>query len=159
MGSIVLGWDPDRGTRWTTSFEDCLRRCRDEGGILERTAVGDWALAPVGTRVHLLALGHPRGLIGRGTVRSSPFLSADPARPGQMIHHVLVEWDALLPLTGPIPVEALEAAAPGVPWRRCGTDVLPLSTDAGQQLDLLWAGWTAPPAQGLARWARALLRR
>jgi hypothetical protein len=159
MGAVVLGWDPDRGNRWTTSYEDCVRRCRDTGAVLERAAVGDWALAPVGTRVHLMALGRPRGMIGRGTVRSAPFLSADPTRPGQVIHHVLVEWDTLLPLRTPIPVEALEAAVPGLQWRRSCTTVLALTQDGAQQLDLLWAGWTAPPAQGLARRAWSLLRR
>ena len=159
MGAVVLGWDPDRGTRWTTSYEDCVRRCREERGILERVAVGDWTRTPVGTRVHLMTLGHQRGLVGRGTVRSSPFLSADPTRPGQVIHHVLVEWDTLLPRARPIPVEALEAAAPRVQWRRFSTSVLPLTPDAAQQLDLLWTGWTAQPAHGLARWAWGLLRR
>jgi hypothetical protein len=113
----------------------------------------------VGTQVHLVALGHQRGLVGRGTVRSSPFLSADPTRPGQVIHHVLVEWETLLPRNRPIPVEALDAAAPEVQWRTCSASVLPLTRDAAQQLDLLWTGWTAPPARGLARWARGLLRR
>ena len=118
MDAVVLGWDPDQGNRWTTSYDDCVRRCRDDHGLLERWPVGDWRLAPVGTRVHLMLQGRQRGLIGRGTVRSAPFLSADPTRPGQVIHHVLVEWDTLLPLDRRDPGGGPRGGRPGAALAR-----------------------------------------
>lgn len=158
MSTVVLGWDPDRGNRWTSSYEDCARRCRDGHGLLERSPIGDWRLATVGSRAHLMLLGAQRGLVGRGTVRSAPFLSADPTRPGQLIHHVLVEWDTLLPLDRRIPVEALEAGVPEVPWRSTYASALALSPEGAQQLDLIWSTHAARPRR-LTRTALRLLRR
>jgi hypothetical protein len=147
MGAVVLGWDPDQGSRWTSSYEQCVRRCRDEHRVLERSPVGTWQLVPVGTRVHLMVQGRQRGLVGRGTVRSAPFLAADPTRPGQVIHHVLVEWDTLLPLTRRIPVEALQAAVPTLPWGSSYATTLELPSEAAQQLDLIWATHASPAAR------------
>jgi len=158
MNAVVLGWDPDQGNRWTASYEHCARRCHDERGLLERSPVGDWHLAAVGSPVHLMLLGAQRGLIGRGTVRSAPFLSADPTRPGQLIHHVLVEWDTLLPLDRRIPVEALEAGVPEVPWRSTYASALALTPQGAQQLDLIWSANAARP-RGLTRNALRFLRR
>jgi 5-methylcytosine-specific restriction enzyme A len=159
MDTVVLGWDPDRGNRWNPSHADCIRRCRDDHVVLERWPVRDWRLTPPGTRVHLMLLGRRRGLIGRGTVRSAPFLSADPTRPGQVIHHVLVEWSTLLPLDRCIPVEALEAAVPGLPWRGSYASAVAISPEAAQQLDLMWATNAESPARRLTRTALRLLRR
>ena len=150
---------PTRATGGIASYADCVRRCRDDHRLLERSPVGDWRLTPVGTRVHLMLLGRQRGLIGRGTVRSAPFLSADPTRPGQVIHHVLVEWDTLLPLDRRIPVEALEAAVPELPWRSSYAPTHGLSPDGAQQLDLMWAASASTPARRLTRNALRLLRR
>jgi 5-methylcytosine-specific restriction enzyme A len=159
MSTTVLGWDPIQGNRWTTSYEDCVRRCRQDHSLLERSPVADWHLTPVGTQVHLMLLGPQRGLIGRGTVRSGPFLSADPVRPGQLIHHVLVEWDTLLPRDRRIPVEALEAAVPDLAWRSSYASALALSPDGAQQLDLMWAANATSPARRLTRTALRVLRR
>lgn len=159
MGAVVLGWDPDQGNRWTTSYDQCVRRCRDGHRVLERSPVGSWHLVPVGTRVHLMVQGHQRGLVGRGIVRSAPFLAADPTRPGQVIHHVLVEWDTLLPLTGRIPVEALEAAVPTLAWRSTYATTLELPSQPAQQLDLIWATHPAPAAPRRTRNPWRLLRR
>jgi hypothetical protein len=159
MNTVVLGWDPDRGNRWSPSYADSLRRCREGHGLLERWPVRDWHLAPAGTRVHLMLLGRQRGLIGRGTVRSAPFLAADPARPGQVIHHVLVEWETLVPLDRRIPVEALEAAVPELEWRGSYAPAVPLSPEGAQQLDLMWAASALSPARRLTRTALRLLRR
>lgn len=156
---MVLGWDPDQGKRWTASYEACVQRCRDEHGLLERGPVRDWHLVPVGTRVHLMLLGSRRGLIGRGTVRSAPFLAADRTRPGQLIHHVLIEWETLLPLDRPIPVQALEAAVPELLWRSTYACALALSPEGAQQLDLIWSASTAAASRRLARRALGLLRR
>lgn len=159
MDAAVLGWDPDQGNRWTSSYAACAQRCADEHGLLERAPVADWRLVPVGTRVHLMLLGSQRGLIGRGTVRSAPFLSADPTRPGQVIHHALIQWDTLLPLDRRIPVQVLEAAVPELPWRSTYADALALTPEGAQQLDLIWSTMAAPAGRGLTRRARGLLRR
>jgi 5-methylcytosine-specific restriction enzyme A len=159
MDTVVLGWDPDQGNRWNPSYADCVCRCRDDHRLLERWPVGDWRLTPAGTRVHLMLQGRQRGLIGRGTVRSAPFLSADPTRPGQVVHHVLVEWDTLLPLDRRIPVEALEAAVPELPWRGSYASAHGLSPVGAQQLDLMWAASPSSPVRRLTRNALRLLRR
>jgi hypothetical protein len=159
MGTVVLGWDPDRGNRWSPSYDDSVRRCRDDHGLLGRWPVGDWRLTPAGTDVHLMLQGHQRGLIGRGVVRSAPFLSADPTRPGHVVHHVMVEWTTLLPLHRRIPVEALDAAVPELPWRSSYASAAALSPEGGRQLDLIWAASAASPARRLTRTALRLLRR
>jgi hypothetical protein len=159
MDTVVLGWDPDQGDRWSPSYADCVRRCREADGQLGRWPVGDWRLAPAGTHVHLMLLGRQRGLVGRGTVRSAPFLSADPTRPGQLIHHVLVEWDTLLPLDRPIPVAALEAAVPELGWRSSYSSAHAISPHGAQQLDLMWATNAESPARRLTHTALRLLRR
>ncbi len=159
METVVLGWDPDQGNRWNPSYAECVRRSREDHGLLERWPVGDWRLAPAGTRVHLMLLGRQRGLIGRGTVRSAPFLSADPTRPGQVIHHVLVDWETLLPLDMRIPVEALEVAVPELAWRGSYASAVALSPEGAQQLDLMWATNAESPVRRLTRTALSLLRR
>lgn len=159
MDTVVLGWDPDKGNRWNPSYDDCVRRCRDDQGLVERWPVGTWRLAPAGTRVHLMLTGRRRGLVGRGNVRSTPFLSADPTRPGQVVHHVMIQWTTLLPLERSIPVEALEAAVPEMAWRSSYVSTMALSARGAQQLDLMWAASAASPAQRLTRTALRLLRR
>ena len=71
----------------------------------------------------------------------------------------LVEWDTLLPLDRPIPVAALEAAVPELPWRGSYAPALGLSPHGAQQLDLMWATHAASPARRLTRTALRLLRR
>ena len=159
MDTVVLGWDPDRGNRWKPSYGDCVRRCREDHGLLERWPVREWQRVPVGTVVHLMLQGPQRGLIGRGTVRSAPFLSADPTRPGQMVHHVLVGWETLLPLDRRIPVAALEAAVSELPWSGSYASATRISPQAAQQLDLIWAANAVSPARRLTRNALRLLRR
>ncbi len=159
MGAVVLGWDPRQGNRWTGSYEDCVRRCRDEQGLLERAPIGAWQLTPVGTEVHLMLLGPQRGLIGRGTVRSAPFLSAHPTRPGLISHHVLVAWDTLLPLDRCIPVEVLEAAVPSLHWRSSYATALGIAPEEAQQLDLIWSADAARRSRRRTRNALRLLRR
>ncbi len=159
MDTAVLGWDPDQANRWSLSYDDCVRRCRDDHGLLERWPVRDWRLVSAGTQVHLMLQGRQRGLIGRGTVRSAPLLSGDATRPGQLVHHVLVEWSTLLPLDRRIPVEALEAAVPELPWRSSYASAMALSPAGAQQLDLMWAADAGSPARRLTRTAMRLLRR
>jgi hypothetical protein len=159
MDTVVLGWDPDRGNRWKPTYTDCVRRCRDDHGLLERWPARDWRLTPVGTGVHLMLMGRERGLIGRGTVRSSAFLAADPARPGQVIHHMLVEWETLLPLDRRIPLEALEAAVPELSWHDSYAPAIAISPEGARQLDLMWAAHGVSPTRRLTRNALRLLRR
>ncbi len=159
MVAVMLGWDPDRGSPWGAPYPDCVRRCQGSHHLLQHWPVGAWRLAPAGTRVHLMLLGAQRGLIGRGIVRTAPFLSADPARPGQVIHHVLIGWDTLLPLDRRIPVEALEAAVPELSWRSSYAGALTLTPDSGRQLDLIWAANAASGAQGRTANAPGVRRR
>jgi hypothetical protein len=159
MDAVVLGWDPDGGNLWSAPYEDCIRRCREESGLIDRSPVGAWNLAHVGARAHLMLLGPQRGLVGRGTVRSAAFLSADPRAPGQVTHHVLVEWDTLLPLDMRIPVEVLEAAVPQLPWRSSYAPAMALPPEAARQVDLIWAANAARPARRRTHGALRFLRR
>jgi hypothetical protein len=76
-----------------------------------------------------------------------------------MVHHVLVEWEALLPLDRRIPVAALEAAVPELPWSGSYASATRISPQAAQQLDLMWAANAVSPARRLTRNALRLLRR
>jgi 5-methylcytosine-specific restriction protein A len=159
MGTVVLGWDPDRGNRFHPSYDDSVQRCRDNHGLLGRWPVGDWRLTPVGTDVHLMLQGRERGLVGRGVVRSAPFLAGDPAHAGQVTHHCMVQWTSLLPLDRRIPVEALEAAVPELAWRSAYAPAAALSPEGARQLELMWATTGASTARRLTRSAWRLLRR
>ncbi|NUS37213.1 MAG: restriction endonuclease, partial [Pseudarthrobacter sp.] len=89
-----------------------------------------------GTEAWLLLQGSSdagSGLIGHGTVMSEAF----------QLHErgwfVMVVFDALLPIGGQVPLDALRAAVPAVPWReaarRASTDLAP-SAEPG--LRRLW---------------------
>ena len=146
MNTVVLGWDPEQPTRWAAPYDRCVQRCDTEQGLLERWPIDDWQLAPVGTTAHLMLQGHQRGLIGRGTVASTPFLSADPGAPGQAMHHVMIRWTTLLPESERVPLEVLEVRVPDVPWSSNYCATLPVSPNSAQQLTELWAGRSTPRA-------------
>ena len=144
MNTVVLGWDPEHATRWAAPYDRCVQRCDTEHGLLERWPIDDWHLVPVGTTAHLMLQGHQRGLIGRGTVASTPFLSADPDAPGQVMHHVMIRWTTLVPESGRVPLDVLEVEVPDVPWRSSYGAALPVSPDSAEQLTELWAGRSTP---------------
>lgn len=146
MNTVVLGWDPEHATRWAAPYDRCVQRCDTEHGLLERWPIEDWHLVPVGTTAHLMLQGHQRGLIGRGTVASTPFLSADPDAPGQVMHHVMIRWTTLVPESGRVPLDVLEVEVPDVPWRSSYCAALPVSPDSAEQLTELWAGRSTPRA-------------
>ena len=146
MNTVVLGWDPEHATRWAAPYDRCVQRCDAERGLLERWPIGDWHFAPVGTTAHLMLQGHQRGLIGRGTVASTPFLSADPGAPGQVMHHVMIRWTTLLPESERVPLEVLEMRVPDVPWCSTYCAALPVSPNSAQQLTELWARRSTPRA-------------
>jgi hypothetical protein len=94
---------------------------------------------PPGTTVHLMLQGGTRGLVGRGTVRSAPYLAADVARPGRVATYALVQWDHLLPLAERITPEELVARVPGVRWRTLYAAVHRLGAEDAERLDRVWA--------------------
>jgi hypothetical protein len=139
MSAMVLGWDPQRGVRWVPPFERAQAQLEATGG-----AVLPWRLdgepVPVpGTVVHLMLQGHQRGLVGRGTVRSSAYSAFHPQRPGLLAQHVLVAWDHLLPLDEPISVEELAARVPDVAWAQLYAPVVVLADRAADELERVWA--------------------
>lgn len=139
MGTVILGWNPEEGVRWSADYADLVQRTVRGRGVLARWPVEAGHVPPVGTAAHLALQGRARGLLGRGTVRSAPFLSADPRRPGHVTPHVLVEWSVLLPQDQPIDVATLHRAVPECDWRgsNCLAQALPDSV-AGR-LDRVWA--------------------
>lgn len=137
---MILGWNPDSGFRWGADYAELVQRTAHGQGVLSRWPVQAGHVPPVGTSAHLALLGRDRGLLGRGTVRSAPFLSADPRHPGHVTPHVLVQWSVLLPQDRPIDVVSLQRAVPECDWRgsNCPAQVLP--DVVGETLDRLWAG-------------------
>jgi hypothetical protein len=144
VGTVILGWDPNRGTRWAPPFAHALATFARAGSVTTPWAVGPChepcAAPPAGTRVHLMLQGGTRGLVGRGTVRSAAFPAADPTRPGALGAHVLVEWDHLLPVADRIAPEELAARVPEIPWSSLYAPTHPLTDDEAARLDRVWAG-------------------
>ena len=139
MPAVVLGWDPDRGTRWVPPYERALALAATEGTTTTSCRLADPA-PPVGTTVHLMLQGRLRGMVGHGTVRSGPFRSADPGHPGLLATYVLVEWDHLLPVEDRIGPEELSARVPEVAWdAQYGSTTL-----TEEQADRLERVWRAP---------------
>jgi hypothetical protein len=138
MEAVVLGWDLDRAVRWVPSYERALTQVRLSGSS---TAPHLFAGTPPppGTTVHLMLQGGTRGLVGRGTVRSAPYLAADVARPGRVATYALVQWDHLLPVIERITPEELVARVPGVQWRTLYASVHRLSAEDAERLDRVWA--------------------
>jgi len=83
--------------------------------------------------------GSTRGLVGRGTVRSAPYLAADVARPGRVATYALVQWDHLLPLVERITPEELAARVPAVRWGTLYAAVHRLGAEDAERLDRVWA--------------------
>jgi 5-methylcytosine-specific restriction protein A len=154
MHAVVLGWDPDRGTRWVPPYEHALAQSAAQGTITSRYRM-DGPVPPVGTTVHLMLQGRTRGLVGHGTVRSAPFRSADPARPGAIATYALVEWDHLLPVEERIRPEELAARVPEVAWTSLYGPGTPLDEDQSDRLDRVWRAPHPSSRAGRSRLARA----
>ena len=138
MGTVILGWDPDRGTRWVPPYDRALTQATLAGGVTTPWHLGAGPVPAVETVVHLMLQGRTRGLVGRGTVGSAPFTAGATDRPGTLGTHVLIEWDHLLPLDRRITGERLAAKVPQVAWADVYRDVLEVPDEVGAQLDLLW---------------------
>jgi len=138
MAVVLMGWDPERGTRWVPPY----------GTVVDQVAAGGRATVPwqlhgehsplTGTRVHLLLQGHERGLVGLGTVASGPFLSAAHAMPGTLATHVLITWQALLPVAERITPDELAVRVPGIAWDDVYGEVHVISPNAQHALERLW---------------------
>ena len=138
VGTVVLGWDLDRGTRWVPTYAQAVTRVAHTGPLTVPWHLGAGPVPAPGTRVHLMLQGRTRGLVGRGVVRSAPFRAGPSDCPGTLGTHVLVEWAQLLPITGRIPCERLAHQVPGVNWAGTYLDVLEVPDRVGDDLDRLW---------------------
>ena len=139
MGTVVLGWDLDRGTRWVPSYEQAVTRVVLTGPVTVPWHLGDGPVPPPGARVHLMLQGRTRGLVGRGVVRGAGFRAGTAQRPGTLGTHVLIEWDQLRLIGERIPCEDLARRVPGVDWSGTYRDVLQIPDEIGDDLDQLWA--------------------
>ena len=138
MGTVVLGWDLDRGTRWVPPYEHAVTQVALTGPVTTPWHLGHTRVPAPGTRVHLMLQGHTRGLVGRGIVRSASFRAGPADRPGTLGTHVLIEWDQLLPIAERIPCERLAHRVPAVNWAGTYSDVLEVPDEVGHELDRLW---------------------
>ena len=145
---VVLGCDPDRGAHWVPPVAQVMAQLASTGSATCPWSLGPEAIAPrPGAVVHLMLQGRVRGLVGRGVVRSSPYLAVDPLRPGTMSTYVLVEWDRLVPLDDRIPLEVLEAEVPDLPWAETYAPMLGVPAPMAADIDELWdrpAGSSGP---------------
>jgi 5-methylcytosine-specific restriction protein A len=153
MSAVILGWDPDRGSRWVPPYEHALAQASAHGRTTTRFRV-DGEVPRVGTTVHLMLQGRERGLVGRGTVRSAPFRSSDPARPGTLATYVLVDWDHLLPAEERIGPEELAARVPEVSWASLYGASTPLDDDQAHRLERVWRAPHPSARPGRSRFAR-----
>ena len=145
MEVVVLGWDPDRGAHWVPPVAQVRAQLASTGSATSPWSLGPEAIAPrPGAIVHLMLQGRVRGLVGRGVVRSSPYLAVDPLRPGTMSTYVLVEWDRLLPEDERIPLAALEAEVPDLPWAETYAPMTSVPAPMAADLDSLWQRPPAP---------------
>ena len=152
MVAVVLGWDPDRGTRWVPPYDSALAQAAVEGAATTRYRV-DGPVPAVGTTVHLMLQGATRGLVGRGTVRSAPFTSLDPAHPGAPARYVLVEWDHLLPVEERIDTEELAARVPDVAWHSLYSPSTALTDEQSERLGRVWLAPHPSARPGRSRFA------
>jgi hypothetical protein len=153
MSAVVLGWDPDRGTRWVPPYEHALAQASAHGRATTRFRV-DGEVPRVGTTVHLMLQGRERGLVGRGTVRSAPFQSSDPVRPGTLVTYVLVEWEHLLPTEERIGAEELAARVPEVAWASLYGPSTRLDDDQAHRLERVWRAPHPSARPGRSRFGR-----
>ena len=136
---VVLGWDPDRGAHWVPPVGQVMAQLASTGSATCPWSLGPEAIAPrPGSVVHLMLQGRVRGLVGRGVVRSSPYLAVDPLRPGTMSTYVLVEWDRLRPEDERIPLKVLEAKVPDLPWGGTYAPMTSVPESLAEDLDALW---------------------
>lgn len=136
---VVLGWDLARGIRWVPPYEQALAGVELEGHATTTYRIDGRDVPAPGTTVHLMLQGATRGLIGHGTVRSAPYLSAYPGQPGRSATYVLIEWDRLLPVADRILPEELAARVPDVAWREVYRPVQALSDADAHRLERVWA--------------------
>lgn len=148
MDAVVLGWNPDFGCRWSTTYSDLVTRTGAGRRALERWTIGSARVPRVGTPAYLCLQGRTRGLLGRGTVCSAPFLSADPRRPGHVTPHILVEWTTLLPSADAIEVATLQQDVPEYCWSGSNAPAQVLEGDAAERLDRIWAAQSGVPGWG-----------
>ena len=112
--------------------------------------IGTVDAPPTGTAVHLMLQGRTRGLVGRGTVRSAPYLAADPDRPGALSTHILVEWDRLALVQERIEPAALDKYVPTIAWSELYGNVHALTQAQARALDQAWLAADRPPWHGPA---------
>ena len=89
-----------------------------------------------------------RGLVGRGVVRSSPYLAVDPVHPGTVSTYVLVEWDRLVPVDERIPLHVLETEVPGLTWAETYASATAVPAPMAADLDALWERPRVPAGAG-----------
>lgn len=154
ISAVLLGWDLARGTRWVPPYDQVRARAAQHGSTTTPYPIDGPYVPPPGTAVHLMLQGATRGLIGHGTVRSAPYLSADPARPGRTATYVLIEWDRLLPVDERIRPEELAARVPDVAWQELYGPVLELSPGDAHRLERVWV---APHPSARAARARRVV--
>jgi hypothetical protein len=161
MAAVVLGWDPDRGTRWVPPFAQVLAQLEATGSVVLPWLVDAEPVPSPGTVVHLMLQGRSRGLVGRGVVRSAPYPAFRADQPGRMGQHVLVAWDHLLPVEERIRPEELAVRVPGVAWGELYAPAVVLPFRAAHELERVWAAPhpSAGPSRRRVTMARSAVER
>ena len=146
MTAIILGWNPDRRTRW--NYPAAVERVAETGLHLERWSVGRHRNIAAGTDAWLLLQGdRGRGLIGHGVVLSEqPEPGPHTAEPAKTAMYVQVAFDSLLPLGDQIASAILREAVPAVPWGSVFGSGLAVEPSEEANIRALWGDFRLQPA-------------
>lgn len=117
MTAVLLGWNPARWDDWQPSYPEAIDSVARTGVFRDRWGVGNTRRIPVGADAWLLLQGSIRGLIGHGTITSTPYRDAHYANAGETSLYVNVDFDALFPVGDQIPMEVLLERVPDAGWR------------------------------------------
>lgn len=127
--AVVLLWNPSPETQFDAD-EASFR------GVVE-WSVGRRTTLEVDTPAWLFHQGRgARGLLGRGTVKSTPAWDEETER-----NWVDVVFDEVLPLEQMLPVESLVAKAPGGKWNNRYQSGQSIPAEAHDAVTQLWQRW------------------
>lgn len=129
MTAIILTWNLDKWNDWEPAYDEATALTSTQRPVQARWSVARRRNIQIGTDAYLLLQGRIRGLVGHGTVISSPFTDAHYALPGRVTNYVDVRWDRLLPIEDRLLISDLQADVPDFDWRH-----------------VLSSGWTVPPS-------------
>lgn len=138
MTAHILGWNPDVWNDW--DYDQVIEEVSTSGAWRDRWSVGNHVHVNVGASAWLYRQGNDEpGLIGHGTVTSTPYVDVHYSNPAGVSNYVDVVFDHLLPVGEQVPRDLLESRVPGVKWRYIFQSGWFVHDDDEMALGKLWA--------------------